>query len=60
MALGDCYEAAVNFVVDKCMFGPDCPFNIVHAEVSGQGPLEGTSFGHAYVVDRRRNIVIDV
>jgi|TARA_R110000824_G_scaffold181438_3_gene362204 hypothetical protein len=57
--LGDCYEAAIKFIMSKCMFGPDCPFSIVHAEVSGQGPLEGVSFGHAYVVDKRNNIVID-
>lgn len=45
MALGDCYEAAVKFVMDTCMFSGDCPYTIVHAEVAGQGPLEGTNFG---------------
>lgn len=59
MALGDCYEAAVNFVMDKCMFSGDCPYTIVHAEVAGQGPLEGTNFGHAYVVDKSTGNVID-
>jgi len=57
--LGDCYEAAINFIMSKCMFGPDCPFSVVHAEVAGQGPLEGVSFGHAYVVDTRSGTVID-
>ena len=59
MKMGDCYEAAVNFIMSKCMFGPSCPFSIVHAEVAGQGPLEGTSFGHAYVVDTRNGVAID-
>jgi hypothetical protein len=57
-AMGDCYEAAVNFVMDRCLFGP-CHYTIVHAEVAGQGPLEGTNFGHAYVVDNRSGAVID-
>lgn len=59
MALGDCYEAAVNFVMDKCLFSRNCPYVIVHAEVAGQGPIEGTNFGHAYVVDTRSDLVID-
>ena len=58
MNLGDCYEAAVNFVMDECLFG-SCHYTIVHAEVAGQGPVEGINFGHAYVVDTRSNLVID-
>mgnify|MGYP001327415895 FL=1 len=58
-ATGDCFEAAVNFVMDKCTFAENCPFVIVQAEVAGQGPLEGVSFGHAYAVDTRTNTVID-
>ena len=57
--LGDCYEAAVNFVMDRCLFGRDCPYTIVHAEVAGQGALDGTNFGHAYVVDNNTGMVID-
>ena len=56
---GECYEAAVNFVMEQCLFGGSCPFSIVHAEVAGQGPLEGINFGHAYVVDARSDTVID-
>jgi hypothetical protein len=59
MKLGDCYEAAIKFIMSKCMFGPDCPFSIVHAEVAGQGSLDGVNFGHAYVIDKRNNIAID-
>lgn len=57
--LGDCYEAAINFIMSKCMFGPSCPYKVIHAEVAGQGPLDGISFGHAYVVDTRNNTAID-
>jgi hypothetical protein len=56
--LGDCYEAAVQFVMSECMFG-DCPYIIVHAEVAGQGPLDGVQYGHAYVVDTTTDTVID-
>jgi len=39
--------------MDKCGFGnPDgCQFILVHGEVMGQGPIEGTPFGHAWVLD---------
>lgn len=57
--LGDCYQAAVNFVMSECMFGDSCPYIIVHAEVAGQGPLEGVQYGHAYVVDTTTDTVID-
>jgi hypothetical protein len=47
---GDCYEAAGKYMMDNCMFG--CSNMIlVHAEVMGQGPLEGTTFGHAWVLN---------
>lgn len=59
-AKGDCYEAAVQFVKDACLGrDPDlCPYVIVQAEVRGQGPLEGKTFGHSWVVDEN-NYVID-
>ena len=54
---GDCYEAALNFIMDRCMFNSACPLKLVHAEVTGQGPLEGVNYGHAFVLDG--NTVID-
>ena len=50
--LGDCYEAAFKFIMDECLFTPanESRYTLVHAEVMGQGPLEGTTFGHAFVV----------
>ena len=50
---GDCYEAAGKFIMDECMLGDvvDCQYILVHGEVMGQGPIEGTPFGHAWVLD---------
>lgn len=51
-ANGDCYEAAFKAMMDECMFNPDAEdrYVLVHAEVMGQGPIEGTTFGHAFLV----------
>lgn len=59
-ANGDCYEAAFNFMMDQCMFNPSQAgkYTLVHAEVMGQGPIEGVTFGHAFVV-KDGNTVID-
>lgn len=68
---GDCYEAAANFILHRStlhmMSGGKvggsaeevANFIVVHAEVMGQGPLEGTSFGHAFVIDTASDTVID-
>lgn len=59
-ALGDCYEAAFKFIMDECTFTPEneSRYILVHAEVMGQGPLEGTTFGHAFVV-KDMSVVVD-
>jgi len=58
--LGDCYEAAFKFIMDECMLNPENEKRciLVHAEVMGQGPLEGTTFGHAFVV-KDSAVVVD-
>lgn len=57
--LGDCYEANGQFFMDKAVFpGKDPNMRLVHGEVTGQGPLEGVKYGHAWVEDG--NTVIDV
>ncbi len=58
--LGDCYEAAFKFIMDECLFTPanESRYILVHAEVMGQGPLEGKTFGHAFVV-KDRAVVVD-
>ncbi len=43
---GDCYEAAVRFVIGNSR----CPgIQLVHGEVTGQGPIAGIRYGHAWV-----------
>jgi hypothetical protein len=58
---GDCYEAAVNFVRSECGTRDldGCPFMIVQAEVRGQGPLAGKTFGHAWALDPESELVYD-
>lgn len=48
-AMGDCYEANGRYFMDNCHKNPN--LRIVHGEVSGQGDLAGTTFGHCWVVD---------
>ena len=51
---GNCYQAAADFAIGK-FFAPHIDFigepYIVHAEVKGQGKLEGIRYGHAWVED---------
>ncbi|AAN02115.1 gp61 [Mycobacterium phage Barnyard] len=47
-ATGDCYEAALNYLMDH---RDELHLRLVHAEVAGQGPLEGITLGHAWVED---------
>lgn len=68
--LGDCYEAALEFLMQSCL-GPrweleifnedidleDCPLRLVHAEVVGQGRLDGVRYGHAFVLDPEKRMV---
>ena len=45
--------------MDRALFpGHDDNLRLVHGEVTGQGPLEGVNYGHAWVEDG--NTVIDV
>ena len=59
-ATGDCYEAAFKFIMDECLLSPENEkrYILVHAEVMGQGEIEGITFGHAFVV-KDRALVID-
>ena len=56
--LGDCYEANGRYFMNESLFGGDSGMRLVHGEVTGQGPLEGVNYGHAWVEDG--NTVIDV
>jgi len=50
---GDCYEAAVNYLMEHGTMGfnaeNDAGLILVHGEVTGQGPLEGVKYGHAWI-----------
>jgi len=54
-ATGDCYEAAGRYILERSVLAhsgsEDMGLRLVHGEVAGQGPLEGTTFGHAWVLD---------
>jgi len=54
---GNCYETAGNYMVERCALGRSCKLTLVHAEVTGQGPLDGLKYGHAFILDG--DIVID-
>ena len=56
MNMGDCYEAAGRYMMEQCM-SEDCKLILVHAEATGQGPIKGVRYGHAFVLDG--NTVID-
>jgi len=58
-SVGDCYETNGRYFMDRALFpGKDKNLRLVHGEVTGQGPLEGVKYGHAWVEDG--NTVIDV
>jgi hypothetical protein len=50
-AMGDCYETAGRYMLDNGLSGKNPNIKLVHGEVSGQGPLQGKTFGHAWIED---------
>jgi len=68
--LGDCYEAAGKYILglsrlymDGSKVGGEAAdasgLVLIHAEVAGQGPMEGTTFGHGFVLDTETDHIID-
>ncbi len=55
---GDCYRAAGKYVMDSGLFGGNQNLILVHGIVTGQGPIRGIQYGHAWVEDG--DTVIDV
>jgi len=55
---GDCYAAAANYVIDNAILRGNKNLMLVHGDVTGQGPIAGIIYGHAWVEDG--NMVIDV
>jgi|TARA_Y100000034_G_C6904889_1_gene419567 hypothetical protein len=59
--LGDCYEASAKFLMSKLMLDPSSTkYLLIHAEVAGQGELDGITYGHGFVLDTENDMVIDV
>ena len=62
-ATGDCYEAAANLFLVMCEYGRNEEnvqnLRLVHAEVEGQGPVDGVRFGHAFVLLVDEDRVLD-
>tara|TARA_Y100001973_G_C5164004_1_gene315071 strand:+ start:599 stop:967 length:369 start_codon:yes stop_codon:yes gene_type:complete len=54
--LGDCYEIAGKYMMDH---GRSGEWILVHAEVIGQGELESTPFGHAFLIHKASDMVHD-
>jgi len=57
--LGNCYESAFSFFMERHLHGEADRFRLVHAEICGQGPMEGVRYGHAWILDVERDVVID-
>jgi hypothetical protein len=54
---GDCYEAAGEYMVEHGLMRGESGLVLVHGEVTGQGPIEGVKYGHAWV--EQGGMVID-
>jgi hypothetical protein len=51
-ATGDCYTSAGDWMIANCRSGglSNGDAYLVHAEVTGQGPIAGLRYGHAFVL----------
>jgi hypothetical protein len=58
-AKGNCYESALHLMYRLCTDGNPDQYRLVHAEIIGQGPIEGLAHGHAFVTDIVNDIVMD-
>ncbi len=52
---GDCFVVALK----KFMENPK-RYTLVHGVVTGQGPIEGIEYNHAWVIDEKTDTVIDM
>ena len=58
-ATGNCYESALNVMMRMCEEGDASHYRLVHAEIIGQGPIEGVRHGHAFVIDVVKDVAYD-
>tara|TARA_Y100000389_G_scaffold11292_1_gene10430 strand:+ start:158 stop:490 length:333 start_codon:yes stop_codon:yes gene_type:complete len=54
MKLGDCFEVAVKYMMDEGLGGD---LTLVHAEVIGQGSIDGIQYAHAFCVDSNDTVI---
>ena len=45
---GDCYQVAANFIINDFLHNEKSTLKLIHGEVTGQGPVAGIKFGHAW------------
>ena len=48
---GDCYQVSADYVVNHSLSGGGNGLVLVHGIVTGQGPIRGIQYGHAWVED---------
>jgi hypothetical protein len=46
---GDCYQVSGRYIMDSGLMGGNPNLVLVHGIVTGQGPIEGIQYGHAWV-----------
>jgi len=57
MPQGDCYEAAARLIIESDFLGEKISLTLIHGFVTGQGKLEGVVYGHAWVEDKKGNVL---
>jgi len=55
-ATGSCFENCAKWVIGD----PSTEFVVVHCLVTGAGHIKGLEYAHAFLLDERVNLVIDV
>lgn len=57
---GNCFQAAGDLFIDLWMKGEHHDWRLVHAKVSGTGPLHGYRFTHAFLINKAKHVIVDV
>jgi hypothetical protein len=59
--IGNCYEVAGDFMIEKSLQGTAELYKLVHGIVTGQGPIADVQHGHAWIEysEARLDLVFD-
>jgi hypothetical protein len=57
-ATGDCFKVATNYIIENSILRGNKDLVLVHGIVTGQGPVFGVKYQHAWV--ENNNTVIDM